>query len=233
MSIIVGIDTSSTELSIGIYKDNFPLFSLTRFSGNSHAEHISATFASLVDLCGIKREEIERFAVTVGPGSFTGLRIGIAFVKGFCFGNNKAIVIPVSSLFVLANVAIAYSDKRIITAIDARNKEFYWASFCIENNKIVRITKDNIISEENFLSLVKEDDIVVTDCGNYKKSRILEELSHRCIHLEAEKIKIHRGLICASYGSEREEEISSWITLDKLKPNYIRKSAPEEKKVRV
>lgn len=232
MSIILGIDTSSSELSIGIYKDNFPLFSLTRFSANSHSEHISTAVKYLISSSAIRPEEIDKFAIVVGPGSFTGLRIGIAFVKGFCSGNSKNLVLPVSSLFVIANAAITYNNKRVIAAIDARNKEFYWASFFAENNKISRITEDDIISEENFLDLVKEDDIVVTDSCNFRKNMIFLELSKKCIHLDTERIHLHRGLICASYAKEIGEDSPSWITVDRLKPNYIRKSAPEEKRAK-
>ncbi len=227
MSTILGIDTSSTDLSLGIYRDGAPVASFTRYIGNSHAEHIAPAVSMLLGSGNLQPEAIERIAIATGPGSFTGLRIGIAFIKGLCTAHPVP-VLPVSSLQILAHAALRHNG-RIIAAIDARNNDVFWASFSRRQNRLVRRTDDTITSAEQFTAALSKGDIVVTDTVGYKKSTVFSSLPEFCTPLPIERHPLQRGLLCAAGGVDALETADLWNHHGDIHPNYLRRSAPEER----
>lgn len=230
MSAVLGIDTSSTDLSVGIYLDNRPLASYCRFIGNSHAEHIASAIRSLLSAAGIDVASLGRIAVAIGPGSFTGLRIGIAFVKGFCIGKTVR-VLPLSSLLILAHAAPRNSG-RIIAAIDARNNEVYWASFEASGGTISRLTPDTVAPVEQFCGILADGDIIVADSAGYTKSSLFSGLEGRHRVLPVEHHPLHRGLLCAAQGAEAIGDQSRWYDATAISPNYLRRFMPKERRMR-
>lgn len=223
MSWVLGIDTSSVDMGIGLFKDGIAVASYSRYVINSHAEHISQTVTSLLSLNSVLPAEIKQIAITAGPGSFTGLRIGIAFTKGFSFPND-ARVCPVSSLHVLAHAARNYNGT-VIAAIDARNGDIFRASFTCTNGTLSRMSEDTICSVQEFTSSITPGSAVVTDTMGYKKSTAFIALPSDCIHIPIEQFPIQRGFICASIGASVPEQSDVWINEIDLHPNYLRSSA--------
>ncbi|MBN1575149.1 MAG: tRNA (adenosine(37)-N6)-threonylcarbamoyltransferase complex dimerization subunit type 1 TsaB [Chitinispirillaceae bacterium] len=227
MSLVLGIDTSSTDLSVGLYREGRPLASFCRFIGNSHAEQIAAAIGSLLSINDIDPATLNRAAIAVGPGSFTGLRIGIAFLKGFCMGRDVR-VLPVSSLLILAYAARCHHG-RVIAAIDARNDSVYWASFNASGGRIERLCDDTVAPQELFTATLTSDDMVVTDTIGYKKSSVFSLLNGRCPVLPIENHPLHRGLLCAAAGAAALDDHSRWSDAVAIHPNYLRRSMPEER----
>lgn len=230
MNCIIGIDTSSTALGIGIYRNSLPVASCSRYIGNSHAEHITPFFRLLLEVNGISTAAIDGIAAAVGPGSFTGLRIGISFIKGFCTGTDIP-VLPLSSLFILAHAAI-YHTGRIVAAIDARNNDVFCATFNASNCIISPHTHDSVCSSEEFYNLLEKDDIIVTDTIGYRKSNVFSPLDGHYTILHAENHPLQRGLLCAAAGSSEPVTSSVWLPAIEIEPNYLRRSAPEERRCR-
>ena len=227
MSIFLGIDTSSTDLSIGLYRDGKPFASISRYIGNSHAEHITHTLQTLLSTSGIDPEALDGVALAIGPGSFTGLRIGCAFVKGFCFGNVSP-VLPVSSLHILAHAAGTHNGS-VLAAIDARNGKLFRARFTIENSFVTRIADDELISSDLFYSELSDRDIIVTDTVGYRKSTIFNHLEKHATVIPVEQHPLQRGLICAAIASSTPSDNTSWSSAINIEPNYLRRSTPEER----
>jgi tRNA threonylcarbamoyl adenosine modification protein YeaZ len=223
MSLVLGIDTSSVDMGIGLFKNGVPVASYSRYVINSHAEHISQTVTSILSLNSVSPSEIKRIAITAGPGSFTGLRIGIAFTKGFSF-SNEAKVFPVSSLHVLAHAAYTHNGT-VIAGIDARNGDVFRASFMCTNGTLDRISEDTVCSVEEFTDSITAGNVVVTDTMGYKKSTAFIALPSDCIHIPIEQFSIQRGFICASIGASIPEQSELWISEIDLHPNYLRSSA--------
>jgi tRNA threonylcarbamoyladenosine biosynthesis protein TsaB len=226
VSFVLGIDTSSTDLSVGLYREHQPLASFCRYVGNSHAEQIVAAIGCLFDTTGNEAAAIDRIAVAVGPGSFTGLRIGIAFVKGFCIGRTLR-VLPLSSLLILAHAA-RHHEGRVIAAIDARNDDVYWAAFSASRGRIERRSEDTVDPHERFLAALTCEDVVVTDTIGYKKSSVFSSLNGRYRVLSAMEYPLQRGLLCAENGAFSPDNDPLWIDATAVHPNYLRRSAPEE-----
>lgn len=228
MSWILGIDTSSVDLGIGLFNNLTAVASYSRFVRNSHAEHIHHAIHMLLSANKVNPSEINHIAVTIGPGSFTGLRIGIAFAKGFCFGKSDALLYPVSSLEVLAYAA-QRSDKRIISAIDARNDEVFWASFRCNSRRIERLSEDSICSADHFTKLIEPNDIIITDTMGYLKSTVFNFLETHTGFFPIEQYPIQRGLHCAFCAAHDITDSHLWKNHTDILPHYLRLSSAQTK----
>lgn len=226
MCFILGIDTSSIDIGIGLFQDSEPIASYSRFIRNSHAEHISQVVEMLLEINNVNSKDIKHIAISVGPGSFTGLRIGISFVKGFCF-KRDAVVLPVSSLEILAYAARNHCS-RIISAIDARNDDVFFGSFEAKNGIIHRLTEDSIVNISDFRSFLCKDDIVVTDTMGFSRSVIFNSLDNLKNILPVEQYHLQRGLFCSLIGAQSLNSPEKWKSELEIVPNYLRSSSAQK-----
>lgn len=225
MNWILGIDTSSVDLGIGLFHNSEPFACYSRFIKNSHAEHIAHVVDMLLKLNNVDSKEINNVAVSIGPGSFTGLRIGISFVKGFCFLRNIA-VLPVSSLEILAYIARNHQG-RVISAIDARNDNVFVGIFEARNGNLCRLNDDTVVDLSDFKELLSKDDTIVTDTMGYSRSTVFNFLSDYPKVLPVEHFPSQRGLICASIGAKSLTSPNLWKAEVSIVPNYLRASAAQ------
>jgi tRNA threonylcarbamoyladenosine biosynthesis protein TsaB len=226
MSIVLGIDTSSTELGMGLFRDNQAIASFSRFIKNSHAEHITQAITMLLGGCNLMPADITHVAVSEGPGSFTGLRIGMAFIKGFC-ATSSVRVLPVSSLLILAHGAGAAYDGPVVAAIDARRDEVFCARFRREHTRIVRETDDALVNSAAFRAQLREGDCVVTDTMGFAHSTVFGFLASTAGHLPVERHPFCRGLSCAATGAMLMDKCELWKEPADVLPRYLRTfSAP-------
>jgi tRNA threonylcarbamoyladenosine biosynthesis protein TsaB len=130
--VILGIETATSICSVGI-ADNEKVIAEIRFDiKNIHAEVLSTSIEQLLRLSEIALKNIEAFAVSIGPGSFTGLRIGLATAKGLAFASGKPLV-AVSTLLAQAGASNQWSVNgeqcSVVPVIKARTGEIYAARF--------------------------------------------------------------------------------------------------------
>jgi tRNA threonylcarbamoyladenosine biosynthesis protein TsaB len=227
MSNIIGIDTSSFELGIGLVKDNEPILGISRYMRNSHAEHISMSVDFLLTSCNISPSEITHVGIAVGPGSFTGLRIGISFIKGFCFSRSIK-VLPVSSLESMA-YSINIRERPIVTACDARSKEVFCARFEPCGNGLTRKSEDALVTIDRFMNMVSDTDTVVIDSLGYAKSTVFDFLDKRPNTYNLEHHQVQRGLTCAKIAMMSVSRPDAWIDSAELMPRYLNVTSMEKK----
>jgi len=137
--LTLSVDTTAKTCSVAVSDGAL----LSIFSVNdtlTHSENLMLMIDTALKTAGKKISDVEAMAVSVGPGSFTGVRIGVAAVKGLCFGKNIKIA-PVSTLDALAYNA-ADTDCIVCASMDARRDQTYYAVFSIENGSPVRLTED-------------------------------------------------------------------------------------------
>lgn len=156
---ILAIDTSTASGSIALLEDDRLIAELTTCSQKTHAEGLLPSIKGLLEGVDARIEEIDCFAVTKGPGSFTGLRIGLSTVKGLAWSLHKP-VIGVSTLEVLA-MNIPYADKPICPILDARKKEVYAGIYRCDGNRLERIMDDKAIKPAVLLENIKEPTIFI------------------------------------------------------------------------
>jgi tRNA threonylcarbamoyladenosine biosynthesis protein TsaB len=179
-------------------------------------------------MAGVSVPQVKHIAVSIGPGSFTGLRIGLSFVKGLAlFGEVK--VIPLSSLMVLAHAAGANFSGRIFTALDARQGRIHWGGFNCDYGEISRLSDDRLSSPEELLAALKPDDLLVTDTMGYSRSTVFNLFNSKARIIDAQKTALQRGLSCASIGFYSLGSEPLWLCGSDVVPNYLQMPAAQEK----
>jgi tRNA threonylcarbamoyladenosine biosynthesis protein TsaB len=124
--LVLGLDTTTSSGSCALARDGRVVHEQVNNAPNAHAEHLPGDLISLLDRAGVTLSEIDAFAVATGPGSFTGLRIGIATMQGLAFAERKPLI-GVSGFDALAR--IAGGDTRVATWVDAWRGEVFAASY--------------------------------------------------------------------------------------------------------
>ena len=143
---ILAIDSTALVASVAICEDEVLLGEVTLNNGNTHSETLLPTVEFLLSHLSLTRDDIDLFALSEGPGSFTGVRIGAATVKGLAFGTRKPCV-GVSTLEALA-YNLRSHDGLICPVMNARRKQVYTALFKAEGNQLTRLMPDSAIAIE-------------------------------------------------------------------------------------
>ena len=142
--MILGIDSSAITAGCALYDGEKILAEEFLNVAHTHSQTLLPMIETMFKTSGKTLSDVEKIAVTTGPGSFTGLRIGVSCVKGMCLGAGKSCV-DVSTL-----EAIAYNfvgvDGIICACMDARLKQVYNALFKSENGVITRLCEDRAIA---------------------------------------------------------------------------------------
>ena len=139
---ILAIDTSEKAACIAICEDRHPIALYTVNAGLTQSETMMPMVSSALRDARLTADDIDLFACTTGPGSFTGVRIGVSLVKGLAFGKSK-VCVGVSSLEALAR-NVYYEDRVIVPVTDARQGRVYSAAFRCKNGKYERILPDDV-----------------------------------------------------------------------------------------
>ncbi|WP_291123539.1 tRNA (adenosine(37)-N6)-threonylcarbamoyltransferase complex dimerization subunit type 1 TsaB, partial [Flavobacterium sp. UBA6046] len=167
MSYILNIETATKNCSVALAKEGKTiLYKEIAEEGYSHAERLHVFIEEIIKEAGIKFKDLSAIAVSQGPGSYTGLRIGVSAAKGLCFALDIPLI-PVDTLQVLAS-QVTVSSGLIIPMIDARRMEVYSAIFT-PNFEKMRAVQAEIITENSFEDL-QETLYFVGDCAEKCKA---------------------------------------------------------------
>lgn len=163
--IVLGVDSSATAASAAIVKDGKLVSEVLSDTGLTHSQTLLPMIKTCLDNAGLSIDNIDLIAVANGPGSFTGVRIGIATVKGIAFTNN----IPCAEVSTLESMAYNVSDFDgiICSAMDARCNQVYTAFF--ENHsccKVNRLSDDTAMSIDELGKKIKETEKNVIFVGD-------------------------------------------------------------------
>lgn len=150
---ILALDTSAKTATVALTDDRKLLASDRKNTGLTHSETMLPMVVSLLDGANVSVDEIDMFACTVGPGSFTGVRIGVSLIKGLAFGKNK-ICVGVSTLDALArNIE---GDGFIVPVMDARRSRLYSAIFKKENGTLTRLMNDDARTVDELIAEISK-----------------------------------------------------------------------------
>ncbi len=176
---ILGIDSSADTAAVAIVEDGKIISSFTGNMKKTHSNTLLPIVKNLLDYSGISVSEIDLYSVSVGPGSFTGIRIGVATVKGLAFSNNT----PVAGVSTLEAMAYAYCDREgsvVCPVLNARRGDVYYALFKIENGKPRRLADDDSINSKSLEQLLSDyPSVVFTGDGvsvlqaNFEKREVM------------------------------------------------------------
>lgn len=172
MALVLNIETATTNCSVSLSKDGETLvLKEDNSSGYSHAETLHLFIDEVFKISEIKPTEIDAIAVSKGPGSYTGLRIGVSSAKGLCFALNKPLI-AISTLESLAH-QLQIDNGLIIPMLDARRMEVYSA---IYNSKLelVRGIEAEILTEESYNELLKTNKVYFIGNGVEKTKGLIQ-----------------------------------------------------------
>ena len=151
---ILALDSSATVATAALFEDGRLLAEFTLNNGNTHSETLLPMVEAVLKMYGETPDGIDVFAATTGPGSFTGVRIGAATVKGLAFGTGKPCV-EVSTLEAIAE-NLAFRDGLICPVMNARRSQVYTALFRAKDGVLDRLMEDSAISIEELDELLSK-----------------------------------------------------------------------------
>ena len=169
--LILNIETSTSNCSVSLSKGR-NLIDLIEIdnSSYSHSENLHTFIYQILNSNKFSSEDLGCVSVSRGPGSYTGLRIGVSAAKGLCFANDIPLV-SVSSLEILANSS--NFNGIIIPTIDARRDEVYSSVFFQSN--MIRKEKPEIIKSDSFGEHLKNNNIIIVGNGQFKCEKIIKK----------------------------------------------------------
>ena len=162
--LIFALDSTAVVGSVALCRDGKPLASFTVKNGNTHSETLLPMVEAVLKSAGVSPSDIDLFACSVGPGSFTGVRIGTATIKGLAFGQNKN-CLGVSTLEALAENLVPF-DGIICPVMNARRGQVYNALFRYENGALVRLCEDRALSVTELATELAEMGLPFALCGD-------------------------------------------------------------------
>ena len=151
--LLLAFETSAKAASVALFEENTLLGEQYQNTGLTHSQTLLVMAENLLAQCGKKPAQVEAVAVAAGPGSFTGVRIGVAAAKGFAWGGELPIY-GVSTLEAMA-LGLGVWEGFVCPVMDARRSQVYNALFYVNQGKLERITEDRAISLEDLKKEVK------------------------------------------------------------------------------
>jgi len=174
MSIILGIETSTKICSVAV-SDGYKLLAIEEEGGEySHSEKLTTFIQKVLERANLNLKSIDAIAISKGPGSYTGLRIGVSVAKGLCYSLNKPLI-AIDTLQAMALGMLKNEKSELYCSmIDARRMEVYTALYD-SNNNIVYPVSAKIIDENSFQNHLKDNKVAFFGDGSAKCKEALAQ----------------------------------------------------------
>ncbi len=174
---ILAVDTASRTCSVAVVEDDTVMAEFTLNHRDTHSRFLMEVIDRVLAISRFTPADMDGFAVTIGPGSFTGLRIGLSTVKGLAIATDKPVV-GVGSLDALA-FPFAYSDKLVCPLMDARRNEVYTARYRFEGARMIVHAPPDVTSPESAVCDIHEPCIFTGDGAAAYRDRIMDIMKSR------------------------------------------------------
>ncbi len=223
---ILALDSSAKTASVAICEDETLLGIYNIENGLTQSELLLPMVDSLLTSLRIKYSDIELFAVSSGPGSFTGVRIGTALIKGISFGRNVPVV-GVSTLEALAENTKELHGVTVLV-MDARRGQFYSAIF--KDGK--RLTDDMAISADELAEKLKDfstDKIYLAGDGYALAKKMLSEKAVKTE--QTPKLLISQNAYSVALAAKRKYDAGEAVSDEELVPTYLRLPQAERERL--
>ncbi len=225
--VILGIESSAVSASAAVVRDGKLVSEAFLNVGLTHSVTLLPLIKQVSEGAGLTPEEIDAVAVSNGPGSFTGVRIGVATAKGIAQPTGKKCV-PVSTLEAIA-YPLSDSDCIAVSVMDARCNQVYCALFRCSYGKMTRLTEDDAITLDALCDILKgynnEKLILIGDGADISYKYLHDSLPD--ITVASPLIKYQSASSVAFLAAERLENNDNIRTPDELVPSYLRLSQAE------
>jgi len=221
---VLAIETATIAGSAAVVDDEQGLIGEVRVDVRiAHAERLMPSIEWLLKTSQISIKDIDAFAVSIGPGSFTGLRIGLSTAKGFSYAAQKPLV-PVLTLDAFART-LPYCAHMICPMLDARRNQVYAAFYKWIDNRCVKVMPETAISPEELLKQIQEPVVFMGDGTKTYRELITSILDDKAMYAPSSKMSPSASTVAEL----AIEHIKNGLSTDpvSLAPYYIRKSEAE------
>lgn len=219
MALILNIETATPVLSVALSRDGKTIASRTEDTGNSHAEMVTLLISEIMEEMNLTYDHLDAVAVSKGPGSYTGLRIGVSTAKGFCYAKE----IPLIAVDTLQAMALGMAEKQnpqdqntlFCPMIDARRMEVYDAFYDVEN-QLVREVQATIVDENTYQKELENKMIVFGGNGVGKCREVIQSPNARFLTDFIPSAKYMAPLAEKAYLEKQFEDVAYF------EPNYFK-----------
>jgi len=213
MAIILHIETSGLVCSVAISKDKELIFYKESPEKMSHSSSLAVLINEGLNSCKISSSDLNAVAVSQGPGSYTGLRIGVSTAKGLCYGSDILLLaIPTLSIMVQTVINKKNGIEKngnlfLCPMIDARRMEVYNALYDINGQRQTDIKAD-IISEDSYFEILKNNKIYFFGDGADKCKVLINHLNAHFINNIYPSAKYMLKLANKKYEAQQFEDVA-------------------------
>ncbi len=220
---ILAIDSCSNVATAALIDDEVLIAQFSLNNKTTHSTKLLPQIEYMMKNAETEFADIDLYAVTVGPGSFTGERIGVATAKALAHAVNKPMA-AVSSLKAMA-YNFKYTDYLICPIMDARREQVYTATYRWKNGELTTLNEDRAIALEDLLSEIAEDTIFLGDGVPVFKDKIAEKLGAKAHFAPANLLHINGGGVAEAAREEyKKGNVRDYAS---LVPTYLRLSQAE------
>lgn len=222
--LILGIETSTMQVGCAIGGHEGVLASTHTTRGKRHAENLTPAIRFLCEQSQVGLDEIGLVAVDVGPGLFTGLRVGVATAKALAFAL-RVPMIGVSSLDLMA-FPVRFSSRLIVTALDARRGELYYAFYRQVPGGVQRVTEHQLGSPDDLASelLATGEEVLLVGDGAQRYMEAFEGLAKVELVEPGNRSPSAEALVELAHARALREEFER---PDEIEPVYLRRPDAE------
>lgn len=223
--LLLAFETSAKAASVALFEGNTLLGEQYQNTGLTHSQTLLVMAQDLLAQCGKKAADVTAVAVANGPGSFTGVRIGVAAAKGFAWGGECPIY-GVSTLEAMA-LGLGVFEGYVCPVMDARRSQVYNALFYANQGKLERITPDRAIALsdlEEELKNLKKSVFLVGDGSKLCYNTLSEAVPHLVMPPESRMHQRAVGVGLAALAQGNPDDPAG------LSPNYLRLSQAERER---
>lgn len=215
MVYILSIETSTQICSIALHKNGVLIDAMVNDGKGAHSEFLVRMISDLLERCNVNPEGLSAIAVSEGPGSYTGLRIGVSTAKGLCFAwDLPLIAIPTLKLLAYAAVEKLGHIPYIIPTLDARRMEVYREVFDSKLNSLSALDAE-LIDEDSFRAWLDLDQVCFLGDGAEKIKGVIT--NSNAIFLDVEISAKFMGVLAyEKYRNSIFEDLAYFV------PNYLK-----------
>ena len=223
---ILGIDTSTMAANVAVLEDDKLICEYTINTKKTHSQKLMPMIENMLKISDIKIKDIDAIGICVGPGSFTGLRIGMATAKAMAHVNNIPLI-GVNSLEILGS-NIEFSNKKICAILDAQRNQVYTCKYIFEDNKSKVLEEISIKPIDDLLEELQAtgEEWVIVGEAVYKYKEKIEVISN--INISSPSNHITKASSLCVLAKDKFEQNIDFHNCYDINPMYIRKSQAEE-----
>jgi len=219
---LLAIDCTAAPASVAVVEDGKTLSAAFTNVGLTHSQTLIPMLDSVLKNAQLSKDDLDAYAINAGPGSFTGVRIGVAALKGYTLLND-ACIYPVSTLESMAYNYRGVKDCIVVSAMDARVRQVYTAAFEIQGDTVTRLSPDAALRLEELeeqLKTLKKEVVFVGDGASLCYNEFQTTFPN--VHLAPERLRYQNAVSVAACAEQHKAAGEEPVTAEEVLPVYLR-----------